>query len=105
MRQFLVPLFALLQATALHALELDGAAIQGGLIFGVANPGSDITLDGEAVQVSPAGRFVIGFGRDETGTRLLEVAGPGTERQVYSLEVAPREYDIERVDGLPPRTV
>ena len=59
------------------AVELTGSAVQGGLLFGEAEPGSSITLDGEPVVVSKDGQFVIGFGRDETGTRKLGVRSPG----------------------------
>jgi murein DD-endopeptidase MepM/ murein hydrolase activator NlpD len=55
--------------------------------------------------VSPKGRFVIGFDRDETGTRHLIVTGPEGDEQRIELAVTTREYAIERVDGLPQRTV
>lgn len=84
---------------------LDGKAIQGGLIFGQAPPGSQVSLDGVEVMVSTEGLFVIGFGRDETGTKNLTIEAPGFEPMSNELAVQTREYDIERVDGLPPRTV
>ena len=105
MRLTLVFLFALVPAANLFALELSGSAIQGGLIFGRTLPGGLATLDGAPVQVSEEGYFVVGFGRDETGVRVLEVAEPGHGKLIRELEVAARDYDIERVDGLPPRTV
>ena len=85
--------------------ELRGKPVQGGLIFGKATPGSKVWLDNTAVMVSPQGLFVIGFGRDETGTRTLRVEPQQFEAWEGDLTVQPREYDIERVDGLPPRTV
>lgn len=87
------------------ALELSGEPVQGGLIFGKTDPGSKVYLDDTAVMVSPQGNFVIGFGRDETGERQLTVSRPDAEKEVIALPVAAREYDIERVDGLPPKTV
>ena len=86
-------------------ISLEGEAIQGGLIFGRVVPGSAVTLDGREVMVSDAGQFVIGFDRDESGERELAVTAPGSEPTVRTLAVKSREYDIERVDGLPPRTV
>lgn len=85
--------------------QLQGEAIQGGLIFGQAHAGSKVTLDGTAVMTTVDGRFVIGFDRDETGTRELIVSSPNTPAEKLQLQVKPREYAIERVDGLPPRTV
>jgi murein DD-endopeptidase MepM/ murein hydrolase activator NlpD len=55
--------------------------------------------------VSGEGKFLIGFGRDETGERLLRVKGGPDVDELVTLTVAPREYNIEKVDGLPPRTV
>ena len=87
------------------ALELDGEPVQGGLLFGAAEPGSRVFLDDTEVMVSADGRFVIGFDRDDTGQRRLRVVAPGGAEQSQALEIAAREYDIERVDGLPPQTV
>jgi len=88
-----------------QALELQGDPVQGGLIFGRTAPGATVTLDGREVMVSDEGRFVIGFGRDETGTAVLEISEPDATTQRRELTIAAREYDIERVDGLPPETV
>ena len=74
-------------------------------MFGSCAPGCQVTLDGKDILVSPEGRFVIGFDRDETGERRLEVTGHDGSAQARTLAVATREYDIERVDGLPPQTV
>ena len=56
-----------------HAVELTGNVVQGGLLFGLAESGSKVSLDGTAVAISADGHFVIGFGRDETGVRDLQV--------------------------------
>jgi len=87
------------------AVELTGSAIQGGLVFGQAEPASDISLDGATVAISEDGYFVIGFGRDESGTRELKVTSANGEVFHKSLTVQARQYAIERVDGLPPATV
>jgi murein DD-endopeptidase MepM/ murein hydrolase activator NlpD len=87
------------------ALELNGEAIQGGLIFGLTQPGNQVYLDDTEVMVSGAGKFLVGFGRDETGERVLRVKGGQGGEEVVTLSVTPREYNIEKVDGLPPKTV
>jgi len=99
-------LFLLFSATTAPAdIELQGEAVQGGLMFGKAEPGSSIAIDGSVIPVSDDGRFVIGFGRDETGTRELQIAAPGSEVSTQRIAVRKREYNIERVDGLPPSKV
>ncbi|MEE8495292.1 MAG: M23 family metallopeptidase [Xanthomonadales bacterium] len=88
-----------------QALELNGEPIQGGLMFGVTQPGNQIFLDDTEVMVSGEGKFLIGFGRDEAGVRLLRVkGGPGLD-ELVTLTVASRLYDLEKVDGLPPGTI
>jgi murein DD-endopeptidase MepM/ murein hydrolase activator NlpD len=87
------------------AVELEGEPVQGGLIFGKTEPGATVYLDDTPVMVSADGEFVIGFGRDETGERRLKITAAGAEEEVIALPVASRDYDIERVDGLPPKTV
>jgi murein DD-endopeptidase MepM/ murein hydrolase activator NlpD len=87
------------------AFELDGEPIQGGLMFGSCNPGCSVTLDGDNILVSPDGRFVIGFDRDEAGERTLRVREADGDERSATLAVTAREYEIERVDGLPPQTV
>jgi len=100
----LATLLLLVGASAM-ALELDGEAVQGGLIFGTVNPGDQVFLDDTEIMVSSDGRFVIGFGRDETGQRSLRVQETGGAVASRTLAIATREYQVERVDGLPPKTV
>ena len=98
-------LLALALPAAANALELSGEAVQGGLMFGEVQPGSRVTLDEREVMVSPEGRFVVGFGRDEKGPLTLSVTGPDGASQQRTFGIKPREYRIEEVDGLPQRTV
>ena len=100
-----IALATLLCAASAEAVELDGEAIQGGLIFGTTQAGNEVFLDDTEVMVSGDGHFVIGFGRDETGIRTLLIKQPPVSEERLTLEVAPREYNIERVNGLPPKTV
>ena len=103
---WIVPVLAALLFPALAcAVDLDGEPVQGGLIFGKTEPGASVHLDETEVMVSADGSFVIGFGRDETGSRNLRVREPSGETESIPLTIVLREYQIERVDGLPPRTV
>jgi len=105
MRPLLSSALVILFCASSHALETTGEAVQGGLLFGQAEPGSSVVLDDQELAVSPDGWFVVGFGRDETGTRELRIVAPGGEEILQRLVVKAREYEIERVDGLPPATV
>ncbi len=74
-------------------------------MYGDAGPGANVWLDGEPVPVSPDGRFAFGFHRDaEPEAQLRVVFGDGRET-TRTLDVAQRDYDIQRIDGLAPSKV
>jgi murein DD-endopeptidase MepM/ murein hydrolase activator NlpD len=101
----LAALAACASARSPAAAELSGTATQGGAMFGRAEPGSTVTLDGRAVRVSPDGRFVFGFGREAPATAVLEVRGPSGAIERQTLKIQPRQFDVQHVDGLPQNLV
>ncbi len=81
---------------------LDGALEQGGTIIGTAPEGTvSLAFDGEAIPVAPDGKFLIAFDRDHGPTAVLEAALADGRRITRSLAVAPRAWDISRLDRLP----
>jgi murein DD-endopeptidase MepM/ murein hydrolase activator NlpD len=74
-------------------------------MFGRAEPGSTVTLDGRAVRVAEDGRFVFGFGREAPATAVLEVRGPSGAVERRRLEIRARQFDVQHVDGLPQNLV
>ena len=105
----LLAILVLLSSPAAPAAEpsvqLDGPRVQGGLVRGRVAPGSTVEFEGERVRVSRDGWFLIGFGRDAPPKAVLSVVSPDGRRQRYGLAVKPREYRIQRIDGLPPGKV
>lgn len=77
------------------------APAQGGLLLGRTRPGSRVTLDGRAVSVAPDGRFALGFGRDAAPAAELVVTAANGQSERRSLAVARREWDVQRINGLP----
>lgn len=86
-------------------LELEGRLAQGSVVLGRTEPGASVHFADREVRVSAEGVFVIGFGRDADDSERLVVEGPDGERIERSLEIEPRDYDIQRIDGVPPETV
>ncbi|MEM0955436.1 MAG: M23 family metallopeptidase [Pseudomonadota bacterium] len=76
---------------------------QGALLWTTVSPGSQAWLDDEALRVSKEGVLVLGFGRDDTGERSLRIEGDVSCSETIS--IAPREYRIQRIEGVPQRTV
>jgi murein DD-endopeptidase MepM/ murein hydrolase activator NlpD len=86
-------------------LALDGAPEQGGLVRAKTVPGAVATLDGRAIRVAPDGQFIFGFGRDAPAHARLDITLPDGGRIARTLDVAPRHWDIQRIDGLPQQQV
>jgi len=86
------------------ALEFQGVWQQGAMLVGHTEPGNTVVFQERTVSLTPQGYFVIGLSRDIKGPVVLEV-GNGKESQQYSYPVAQREYKVQRVDGVPQRTV
>jgi len=101
----LLLLVAAVNATADDGVELSGEAFQGGLIIGHADREAVVRLDGDVLQRSGDGHFLIGFGRDDEQARRLTVEFPDGRLVERELMPKPREFDIERIDGLPSQMV
>lgn len=86
-------------------LVLNGPIEQGGLVVGVTPPGAAVTLDGRALRVAPDGSFVFGFGRDAPAHAALDVTFPDGRHEHRDLAVAARQYEVQRIDGLPEQQV
>jgi len=85
--------------------SLSGSLEQGSLVLGSAPPGSLAALNGRPLRTSEDGRFVFGFAPDQTQPVLLTVRYPdgGGDSRRYTPTV--RQYETQRVDGLPQHTV
>ena len=86
-------------------LDLQGSLKQGGLIWATLEPGSSAALDGKALPIADNGLVVAGFGRDAKSTAMLKVCSPAGECVERNLAIAQRSYDVQRVNGVPQKTV
>jgi murein DD-endopeptidase MepM/ murein hydrolase activator NlpD len=86
-------------------VDLAGALVQGGLVRGQVAPESAVRLNGQSLRVTSDGWFVLGFGRDAPASAELVIRGPGGQERRHILQIAPRAYQVQRIDGLPPRQV
>lgn len=85
-------------------LTVRGAWEQGGMVVGRVAPMTKVWLGNRPVAVGPDGHFVAGLERDAPVQVELIVRDP-LGQQSYWFEVARRSYDVQRVDGVPERTV
>lgn len=85
--------------------ELSGNMVQGGLAVGRTVPGAQVLLDGMALDVDADGVFAIGFDRDQKPAATLRVVYPDGGTETRALAVAQREWQIQRVEGVPQKYV
>ncbi|HSG61564.1 MAG TPA: M23 family metallopeptidase [Pseudomonadales bacterium] len=105
----LMVVFMCLLTPFAHA-ELDisewrGEWRQGGLIWGYLPQGVTLRLDGAPVDQAQDGLFVFGFGRDAAAEATLTLLRNDDLIATTTVNVAPQDYRIQRVEGVPQRTV
>jgi len=93
------------QATETPKAQLNGALTSGGLIIAEISHAVRVELNGQALPMTPDNRVVFGFGRDQHGPQTLSLFDNAGREFKRTIEVAPRTYKIDRVDGVPQRTV
>lgn len=95
-----------LQVAAAPAVTLWGELTQGSLLRGKTTPGTQVKLNGQPVQVSADGHFVLGFGRDAETKQTLSWQGSDAKSvSSRELTLSKRSYDIQSVKGVPQKTV
>ncbi|HFB55288.1 MAG TPA: M23 family metallopeptidase [Hellea balneolensis] len=85
-------------------IKCTGVRAQGGAVLCQTRPNAHVTIDGISTQADDQGRVIIGFDRDEKSDVTLHVTSDEGKGQL-SLKIAPREYNVQRIDGLPPSQV
>ncbi len=90
-------------AIADDCVSLTGDATQGGLLFGQVPVGTRVSMGEQPVPVLEDGQFLLGLGRDAPANQALTFEGE--LNCVQDLRVDQREYRIQRVNGVPQRTV
>lgn len=78
---------------------------QGALVLGKVPPGSRVEYAGRVLRATGYGTVVFGVGRDASGPLRVAVTRPDGSRADASIAVDPRDWPMERVDGVPPKTV
>jgi len=78
---------------------------QGALVFGKVPAGSVVEYAGRKLRPTPYGTVVFGVDRREQGPLRLEVLRADGTRTAESIAVTARDWPLEHVDGVPPKTV
>ncbi|WP_051412589.1 M23 family metallopeptidase [Pseudoxanthomonas sp. J35] len=78
---------------------------QGAMVIGKVPPGSRVEYAGRSLRSSGYGTVVFGVGRDQAGPVQVAVVRPDGSRVDARIAVTPRDWPVQRVDGVPPKTV
>lgn len=109
-RRLAAGLLALVTLAAFAAPANDDVVLpthvqQGAMIIGKVPPASRVVYEGERLPVTDYGTIVFGIGRDAQGQASVSVTAPSGETRHVSVTIEPRDWPIERVNGVPPKTV
>lgn len=87
------------------AISCTGEHRQGGVLVCRTAPGAIVLLDETQTRANADGWVILGHDRDAPGETRLQVRVDGEQVFDARYDVSPVEYQIQRIDGLPPAMV
>ena len=99
-----LPLFAR-AATTDDRVIFPTSTSQGSMVIGKVPPGSIVRYASRNLRVTTYGTVAFGVGRDEQGPLTVAVQRPDGQHVDAQISVVPRDWPIENVNGVPPKTV
>ncbi len=87
------------------AIVWQGSWQQGALLLGQIQPSHNVSYAGEQIKTTVDGRFLFGLGRNALGFSTFIVSSPNGTQREEQYPIAERNYLIQRVEGVPQRTV
>ena len=85
--------------------RLPTSVSQGAMVVGNTHPAALVEYGGRTLGVAPDGDFVFGVGRDEKGPLIVKIKQPATGWIEHRIAVTARDWPIEHIRGVPPKTV
>lgn len=86
--------------------QLFSRVTQGGVVIGQAPQGTvRLVYDGQDLPLAADGRFVLGLYRDVKGEVPITAVLADGSQVAHTLSVEQRTFNIQHVNGLPPKTV
>lgn len=101
---FALPLLARAETSNDRVIFLASTS-QGSMVIGKVPGGSIVQYAGRKLRVTAYGTVAFGVGRDEQGPLQIDVTRADGNVQSATITVTPRDWPIERVNGVPPKTV
>jgi len=104
-RIILILPFALLFAVELHAISFEGEFKQGGLLIGQVQEGQTVSYQGKALKLTTNNQFLLGLGRNAPAITTVTLNSQDKEPETITLQIAARQYNIQKIEGVPAKTV
>ena len=92
-------------AIPMRSTRLPTSVSQGAMVVGNTHPAATVEYAGRTLRVAPDGDFVFGVGRDAVGPLVLRIKQPATGWIEHRIQVTPRDWPVEKIQGVPPKTV
>ncbi|MDA9096190.1 M23 family metallopeptidase, partial [Porticoccaceae bacterium] len=92
-------------AASAETLRLHGSLEQGALLLGKIPAGYQASYNKQPLQVTPQGQFLLGLGREAQPRIEVSLTSPSGVKTTEQFAVLKRDYKIQRVEGVPQKTV
>ena len=86
-------------------IKWHGSWQQGSLLLGQVEPGTTLSHQGQMIKTTADGQFLFGLGRNAPATSSFVVTDLTGVKTTEAFRVAARNYTIQKVEGVPQRTV
>lgn len=97
--------FCLLYAADVYAVSFEGEFKQGGLLIGQVQEGQTVSYQGKILKLTTNNQFLLGLGRNAPATASITVNSKDKEPEIVSLKIMQRQYKIQKIEGVPSKTV
>jgi murein DD-endopeptidase MepM/ murein hydrolase activator NlpD len=97
--------FASLSFAAETRVEFPASVSQGALVIGTIPAGAHARYGERDLRITADNHVVFGIGRDETGPVTVDVRERDGSHDRIEIAVTPRDWPVERIEGVPPATV
>jgi len=101
---FIVPITFFYSLDA-YAVTFEGEFKQGGLLIGQVQEGQTVIYHGKTLNLTINNQFLLGLGRNAPTTTSITIYSQDQEPETITLEITPRQYNIQKIEGVPAKTV
>ena len=101
---FIIPI-AFFYSLDVNAVSFKGEFMQGGLLIGQVQEGQTVSYQGKSIKLTTNNQFLLGLGRNAPAITNITINSQDQDPETITLEIAPRQYNIQKIEGVPAKTV